>query len=59
MPKEKHELKLLFGNPCLRPGSNGFTKLPPLGLAAVMTYFESKGYNFTLLDIDINEYSDN
>ena len=59
MPKEKNELKLLFVNPCLRPGSNGFTKLPPLGLAAVMTYFESKGYNFTLLDIDINEYSDN
>ena len=58
MPAKKKDLKLLFVNPCLRPGSQGFTKLLPLGLASVMTYFESKGYRFTLLDIDINEFSD-
>ena len=27
-------------------------------MASVMTYFESKGYDFTLLDIDIDEFSD-
>ena len=59
MQKSKKDLRLLFVNPCLRTGKDSFTKLPPLGLASVMTYFESKGYNFTLLDIDINEYSDN
>ena len=56
MPAKKKDLKLLFVKPCLRPG--GFTKLLPVGLASVMTYFESKGYNFTLLDIDIDELSD-
>ncbi len=56
MVKNKKDLKLLFVKPCLRPG--GFTKLLPVGMASVMTYFESKGYDFTLLDIDIDEFSD-
>ena len=56
MPAKKKDLKLLFVKPCLRPG--GFTKLLPVGLASVMTYFESKGYRFSLLDIDIDEFSD-
>ena len=56
LEKSKKALKLLFVKPCLRPG--GFTKLLPVGLACVMTYFETKGYDFTLLDIDIDEYDD-
>jgi len=56
MEKSKKELKLLFVNPCLRRG--WYTKLPPVGLACVMTYFHDNGYEFTLLDIDINEYDD-
>ena len=56
MPAKKKDLKLLFVNPCLRPG--GFTKVLPVGLASVMTYFNENGYRFTLLDIDINEYDD-
>jgi radical SAM superfamily enzyme YgiQ (UPF0313 family) len=54
--KEKKDIKLLFVNPCLRPG--GFTKVLPVGLASVMTYFHENDYDFTLLDIDINEYDD-
>ena len=56
MPAKKKEIKVLFVNPCLRPG--GFTKLLPVGLASVMTYFHENGYKFSLLDIDINEYDD-
>jgi len=56
MQKSKKDLKLLFVNSCLRPGH--FTKLPPVGLASVMTYFHDHGYQFTLLDIDLNEYDD-
>lgn len=56
MENNKKDLKLLFVNPCLRPG--GYTKSPPVGLASVMTYFHENGYKFTLLDIDINEYDD-
>ena len=56
MSEGKKDLKLLFVNVCLRPGS--YTKNLPVGLASVMTYFKSKGYDFTLLDIDINEYDD-
>ena len=52
MQKSKKDLKLLFVNVCLRP--DGFTKVLPVGLASVMTYFETKGYDFTLLDIDID-----
>ena len=54
--RSKKALKLLFVNVCLRP--DGFTKVLPVGLASVMTYFETKEYDFTLLDIDINEYDD-
>jgi len=54
--KSKDKLKLLFVNVCLRPG--GYTKFLPIGLSSVMTYFKEKDYNFTLLDIDINEYDD-
>ncbi len=56
MAAKKKDLKLLFINPCLRPG--GHTKLLPVGLASVMTYFRDNGYKFTLLDIDINEFDD-
>ena len=56
MQKSKKDLKLLFVNVCLRPG--GYTKVLPVGLASVITYFETKEYDFTLLDIDINEYDD-
>ena len=56
MVKAKNEVKLLFVNVCLRPG--GYTKFLPVGLGSVITYFKTKGYDFTLLDIDINEYDD-
>ena len=56
MEKSKKDSKLLFVNVCLRPG--GYTKFLPVGLASVMTYFKTEGYDFTLLDIDINEYDD-
>ena len=56
MIDEMNDTKILFINPCLRPG--GHTKLLPVGLGSVMTYFHERGYNFTLLDIDINEYDD-
>ena len=52
----KEKSKILFINPCLRPG--GHTKLLPVGVASVMTYFYEKGYKFELLDIDINDYDD-
>lgn len=56
METKKSETRILFINPCLRPG--GHTKLLPVGLGSVMTYFHEHGYNFTLLDIDINEFTD-
>ena len=56
MPAEKNDLKLLFVNVCLRPG--GYTKFLPVGLGSILTYFKTKGYDFTLFDIDINEYDD-
>jgi hypothetical protein len=56
MPAKKKEVKILFVNPCLRKG--GFTKLLPVGLGSVMTYFQTHGYKFTLLDTDINEFDD-
>ena len=55
MPAKKKEVKILFVNPCLRKG--GFTKLLPVGLGSVMTYFQTHGYKFTLLDTDINEFA--
>ena len=56
MARSKKELKLLFVNPCLRPGF--FTSKLPVGLGSVMTYFHENGYKFTLLDTDINNYDD-
>ena len=56
MKKGKKDLKLLFVNSCLRPG--GYSKALPVGIASVMTYFHENGYEFSLLDIDINEYDD-
>ena len=56
MARSKKDLKLLFVNPCLRPGF--FTSKLPVGLGSVMTYFHENGYKFTLLDTDINEYDD-
>lgn len=50
------ELKLLFINPCLRRGAN--LKMLPVGLGSVMTYVKKMGFDFTLLDVDINEYDD-
>jgi radical SAM superfamily enzyme YgiQ (UPF0313 family) len=54
--KSKKELKLLFVKPTLRP--HHYSKVLPVGMASVMTYFEKNGYKFTLLDTDINEYDD-
>ena len=54
--KSKKDVKILFVNCCLRKNAN--TKLLPVGLGYVMTYFKKNDYDFTLLDIDINEYSD-
>lgn len=56
MIKSKEDTRILFVNPCLRHGS--VTKLPPVGLAYVMTFFHENGYKFTLLDVDINDYDD-
>ena len=56
MPAEKNDLKLLFVNVCLRPG--GYSKFLPVGLGSILTYFKTKGYDFTVFDIDINEYDD-
>ena len=46
--RSKKDLKLLFVNVCLRP--NGFTKVLPVGLASVMTYFETKEYELSNTD---------
>lgn len=50
------KMKLLFINPCLRKGAS--YKILPVGLASVMTFIHDHGYEFDLLDIDINEYDD-
>jgi anaerobic magnesium-protoporphyrin IX monomethyl ester cyclase len=49
-------MKLLFINPSLRRSSQ--KKIFPLGLASVMTYVKHKGYDFDLLDVDLNNLSD-
>lgn len=49
-------LRLLFINPCLR--RNAKYKILPMGLACVMTFIHEQGYEFDLLDVDINEYDD-
>ena len=50
LEKNKQDTKLLFVNPSLRPGH--FSKIVPVGLASVMTYFHQNGYEPTLLDIE-------
>jgi len=47
---------ILFVNCCLLKQAE--TRLLPVGLASVMTYVEQHDYEIALLDIDINEYSD-
>ncbi len=47
---------MLFINPCLRKGVD--TKMLPVGLAYVMTYVKSKGFDFDLLDVDAYDLSD-
>ena len=49
-------MKILFINPSLRRGAA--TKLVPVGLGYVMTFVRDHGFEFDLLDIDINDYSD-
>ena len=56
MVKDKKDIKMLFVKPAIRP--KHFTKVLPVGMASVMTYFENNGYNFTLLDIDVNNLDD-
>ena len=49
-------MKTLFVNVCLRRGSP--TKILPVGLAHVMTYVRQNGHTFDLLDLDINDHTD-
>jgi anaerobic magnesium-protoporphyrin IX monomethyl ester cyclase len=49
-------MRLLFVNVCLRRGSP--VKILPVGLASIMTYIKANGYDCDLLDIDINDYTD-
>jgi anaerobic magnesium-protoporphyrin IX monomethyl ester cyclase len=49
-------VNILFVNPSLRNGSP--SKYLPVGIASVMTYVESKGFSFDLLDVDIDDLSD-
>jgi len=48
--------RVLFINVCLR--KNGGLKILPIGLAYVMTLVRQHGFDFDLLDVDINEYDD-
>lgn len=50
------KLNILFVNVCLRRGSP--VKILPVGLASIMTFIKANGYEFDLLDIDINDYAD-
>jgi anaerobic magnesium-protoporphyrin IX monomethyl ester cyclase len=47
-------MKILVINPSLRLHSP--TKYLPVGIGSVMTFIHQHGYNFDLLDIDINDY---
>jgi radical SAM superfamily enzyme YgiQ (UPF0313 family) len=49
-------LRILIVNPSLRRGSK--TKYLPVGVGSVMTYLRSVGYDFDLLDVDIDDLSD-
>jgi len=54
--KSVKDAKLLFVNVCLRKDATG--RFLPVGLASVMTYFEQCGYNFSILDMDIESMED-
>jgi radical SAM superfamily enzyme YgiQ (UPF0313 family) len=47
-------MRVLFINPSLRLGSH-MKHLPP-GIGSVMTYVKQNGYDFDLLDVDVNDY---
>ena len=49
-------MTILFINPSLRLGSP--TKLLPVGITSVMTFLHEHGYEFDLLDIDVNDHDD-
>ena len=49
-------MKILIINPSLRLGSA--TKYLPVGIACVMSYIKELGFNFDLLDIDIDDLTD-
>ena len=49
-------MKLLFVNPSLRP--NATHKYLPVGLGYVITSVQEAGFDFDLLDIDVNAYDD-
>ena len=49
-------VNILVANPNLRNGSS--KKFLPTGIASVMSYVESKGLSFDLLDVDIDDLSD-
>ncbi len=49
-------MKLLFINPSLRPGSAHL--FLPVGLAYVMTYVKKHGFDFDLLDVDVDNLTD-
>ncbi len=49
-------MKILFIIPSLRRGSP--TKFLPVGIASVMTFVRRHGYDFDLLDVDIDDLSD-
>ena len=49
-------MRILFVNPSLRLNHN--YKILPVGLGMVMTYVSNNGYEFDLLDIDIDNLDD-
>lgn len=49
-------MRILFINPCLRRGAK--LKMLPVGLASVMTYVKSQGFDFDLYDVDMDEPED-
>ena len=49
-------MRILIVNPSLRRGSK--TKYLPVGVASIMTYLTSVGYDFDLLDVDIDDLDD-
>lgn len=49
-------MRILIINPSLRRGS--LTKYLPVGVASIMTYLRSVGYDFDFLDVDIDDLSD-